>query len=424
LTAGVAVTLCLAAPSPAAAQRLIISYSPSPGAPSVTQSIDLDTLSTEWTEPGVVSAVPVFTADGRHVLYRRAVTAAGPQVLFLRDVLAGAAISLPFDFEPRLAHPSQVAIFGLADVHSTGFGTSAGTLARLDASGLHTGGGCATGTTVELDLSTDGERVAALCQSGDVVVVDASSGQLLRTLTADLATPVMSMRVNHDGTQLLVIRRSGATNEIAVVDVASGTTVATRATSPAGAGCVFAGTAPDKTMAVVGCTSVSLPSIIGNAYILDVGTLTPGPPLASLIPGKAVFSPDNRDVFLSSRHRLGFGGLSRHDVVTGVQTLSSGVISPGHFAVAFAPLAPALTVAVAARRVDLSWTLPIHSPVATRYLLEVGTLPGSSDIGTIPAEGPGLTVPAAPPGRYVVRVRAVNATGTGAASNEVVVDVP
>ena len=188
----------------------------------------------------------------------------------------------------------------------------------------------------------------------------------------------------------------------------------------------FAGIAPDKTKALVGCWWLVPPiSIVGNAFVLDVGTLTPGPSLSSLIPGSAVFSPDNRDMFLSSRHRLGFGVLNRHDVATGLVTLSSGVIIPGPFVVAFAPLAPALSAAVAARRVDLRWTLPTHSPASTRYVLEVGGSPGSSDIGAIPVgESLALTVPVAPPGRYFVRVRAVNATGTGAASNEVVVDVP
>lgn len=35
-----------------------------------------------------------------------------------------------------------------------------------------------------------------------------------------------------------------------------------------------------------------------------------------------------------------------------------------------------------------------------------------------------LSIASAPPGRYYVRVRAVNATGTGAPSNELVIDIP
>ena len=126
-----------------------------------------------------------------------------------------------------------------------------------------------------------------------------------------------------------------------------------------------------------------------------------------------------------TRHRTGAGSVNRHDVSTGAVTLSSGSMLPGHFGVAFAPLAPTLSATVAGRRVDVQWTLPAHSPSALTHVIEVGSASGLTDLGTITTgAAPTLAVPSAPPGRYYVRVRAVNATGAGAASNEVIVDVP
>jgi hypothetical protein len=94
--------------------------------------------------------------------------------------------------------------------------------------------------------------------------------------------------------------------------------------------------------------------------------------------------------------------------------------------VAYPPLPPVNVVAtVAGAQVSFTWSLPGHSPLATAYVLEAGTGPGLANLATM-ALGPGtsLHIPGVPPGRYYVRLRSRNSTGTGAASNEVVVDVP
>lgn len=432
LTAFCLALALLAAPCPAAAQRLVVSYAPDggvlPALPFVTQSIDLGAGAVEWTEPFAMNGTPVVAHNGRHVLYQRPATPTGPLLLFARDLVANVTVPLPFDFEPRLAHPTQLAFFGLTDVHSTGFGRSAGTLARLDVAGLQTAGGCPADTTVVFDLSADAGTMASLCESGDIVLLNATSGQTIRTLVANAATPIVSLRWNSDATGLLVTRRNGTvTNEIALLDAVSGAALSTTTMGPAQAGCVISGISPDRTLAVVGCTWAAAPSsVVGEARVLDVGALAVRPALMTgLIPSTAVFSPDNRAVFLTSAHRLGFGTLNQHDVATGAVTLSSGIITPGRFTVAFAPLAPALGATVVGTRLDLSWTLPPHSPAATRYALEAGTAPGRTDIGTVTV-GPGqtLSIPSVPPGAYLVRVRAANATGVGTASNEVSVTVP
>ena len=427
---GVALAL-LAAPLPAAGQRLIVSYSVPSGLPFgtfsvITQSIDLGTGLAEWTEPDAIGNI-VFTADGQYVFYRRLATPTGPYVLYARDVVTNREFPLSFDFEPRLAHPREPAIFGLVDVHSTGFGTSAGALARLDASGLRSGVGCPAATTVAFDLSADGGTLAALCESNEVVLLDTTSGGVIRTLAADPARTISSLRLNHDASRVIVTLRAGsAANEIAALDAVSGLTLATTTVEPANAGCAFVGIAPDKTKAVVGCTWFVPPISVGAvARVLDVDTLTLGPSLPSYSPGAAVFSPDNRSVFMTSYHRLGFGFMAQYDVATPVNVLSSDTVTPRAFGLAFVPLAPSLAMSASGSRVDLQWTLPGHSPAATRYVVEVGSATGLSNLGMLDLGPlPTLSVPAVPSGTYVVRVRAANATGVGAASNDVVVTVP
>jgi hypothetical protein len=86
------------------------------------------------------------------------------------------------------------------------------------------------------------------------------------------------------------------------------------------------------------------------------------------------------------------------------------------------PPAPAITTAtVVGGVVTLAWTLP---PGATGSLLEVGASTGTTAF-TVPFAAPAQSLAApAPAGTYFVRVRAVNACGTGPASAETVVAVP
>lgn len=279
---------------------------------------------------------------------------------------------------------------------------------------------------MEFDLSVDGGTIAALCQSGDIAFVDAESGALIRTLPAAAGSPITSLRLNHDNTALVVTRSALSANEVARIDAVSGATLASVAMDPANAACQVSGIAPDRITAVIGCSWYVPPiSIVGAARVLDVATLTLGPSSGGFIPGTAVFSPDAREFFLVTRHRTGGGFVNRHDVATGAVTLSSGSMLPGHFGVAFAPLAPTLSATVTGTRVELQWTLPAHSPLALTHVIEVGSAAGLVDLGTInTGAAPTLAVPSAPPGRYYVRMRAVNATGPGAASNDVIVDVP
>jgi hypothetical protein len=90
------------------------------------------------------------------------------------------------------------------------------------------------------------------------------------------------------------------------------------------------------------------------------------------------------------------------------------------------PLAPAsLPALVDGRRVTLSWNLASESNLATTYIIEAGSSPGSSNFGVfeIPATGTTLVVENVQPGSYYVRMKARNQFGISPASNEVLITV-
>ena len=87
-----------------------------------------------------------------------------------------------------------------------------------------------------------------------------------------------------------------------------------------------------------------------------------------------------------------------------------------------APSSPTnLQAVVAGDTVSFTWT---PSPGATGYRLEAGSAPGLSDLAlsTIPAS-PTYSVGSVPAGVYYVRLRALDASGASAPSNEVIVTV-
>ncbi|MGE3276094.1 MAG: S8 family serine peptidase [Vicinamibacterales bacterium] len=90
-----------------------------------------------------------------------------------------------------------------------------------------------------------------------------------------------------------------------------------------------------------------------------------------------------------------------------------------------APLAPQdLRATVRDRDVTLTWNSVDQGTPAT-YLLEVGSSPSGSEFGVYDtgSAASSVTVRGVTPGVYYVRVRAANASGTSAASNEVRVPV-
>jgi hypothetical protein len=96
---------------------------------------------------------------------------------------------------------------------------------------------------------------------------------------------------------------------------------------------------------------------------------------------------------------------------------------------ASAPCAPpgaphSLTAAAAGLTAQLAWQPPASGPAVSNYLLEAGSSPGASNLAQAPISGGQTTLQAsAAAGVYYVRMRAQNACGLSAPSNEVLVSL-
>ena len=428
---GLAVLLCaaLSAPTPAGAQRVAAALLTRPGT-WTTLVHDLGASRTVWSAPGSMVR-GVLTADGRYLLYWRAIQApSGGVDLVLADAVGGSSELLSFDFEPWLAHPRDLAVYGLTRKRTTGFGTSVGVLARLDGSGLHELGGCPADSTASFAISVDGGTIGAVCESGDVAIVDATTGNARRTIPAG-ARPYGGVAVS--GSAVVIVRAaSGVSDSAATFDAATGASLAAVVFPPGAAigtqacSARIAAATPDG--AVIACSvttpSVPRPRTFSTTRVFSLATTSWSDPVGtSFSPFNASVDPDGRVLTATWASDFGTSVFQQTDLQTGATRASYDDV--GTLAVAYAPLAPALGVATSSSRVDLSWTLPVHSPPATRYVLEVGSAPGLSNLGTIEA-GSGLTFRATgvPAGTYFVRLRGVNYGGTSAASNELRIDVP
>ena len=92
---------------------------------------------------------------------------------------------------------------------------------------------------------------------------------------------------------------------------------------------------------------------------------------------------------------------------------------------AVAPQAPQRFVAnVNGNTVTLTWSAPATGGAPSTYIVEASVSPGGAAIAAFSVATTSLAVTSVPNGVYYVRVRAVNADGTSAPSNEVTVVVP
>lgn len=83
-----------------------------------------------------------------------------------------------------------------------------------------------------------------------------------------------------------------------------------------------------------------------------------------------------------------------------------------------------LTARVDGTTVHLSWLAPTAGGSPTGYVLDAGTAPGDVSWSSESGLSTTLAVPNVLPGTYYVRIRAVNASGSGTPSNEVSATVP
>jgi hypothetical protein len=380
----------LVLPSPAAAPRVVVSYSPAPFTLPVLDVINLGTGVVESREPvSALSSVssPVFTSDGRFLLFRIAGGVSVPSSLELRDLLTGFRAPINLDFVPRRAHPRRLAVYGLTP----------GGVARLDAAGLRAYDTC-NGSPREVELTVDGSRILVLCASGNVESVDEITGRRLAVVAAGLSAESRGLAANADGSQVLVARDGpGGVIELVLFDVATGTEiVATPA--PGGAGRVYIESSTPSRDAVVVTTQSIVDhqpgpfTIYHGTYLLDFATLALRRRLEVPYSPMIAISPDGKRAFVASADvvRL-FGSLQDLNLETGQPNMTAHISLVyglgAAFPPLFPPLSPTLEATVSGQRVTLSWTLPAHSPAAQRFVIHAGSRSGASDLGTIEVGG-------------------------------------
>jgi hypothetical protein len=156
-----------------------------------------------------------------------------------------------------------------------------------------------------------------------------------------------------------------------------------------------------------------------TSYVLEAGTRPGGSDAAAFDTGNDRTSFVTQGVpagtyYLRLRSANAHGGSAPSAEVSLVVGASSGCTS--------APDAPRnLQATVTGTTVTLRWDAAAGCAPA-HYVLHGGSGPALSDLARVTLTEAALTV-AAPPGTYYVRVAAVNASGTSAASNETIVTV-
>ncbi|MEZ5419323.1 MAG: hypothetical protein R2708_18565 [Vicinamibacterales bacterium] len=401
-------------PSRAEAQRVLLSPAIWSGVPPATEAWDLATRSLLWRIPvafGDQSAV--FTSDGRFVVARPSDT--NGQVLRVMDTETRAFLDIVTDFRPRIAHPSDIAVFGIAAWQTLPSGRTAGAVTRLDPGGLHTFDVCPGQTARTVDLTLDGGALLALCDSGEIVVADAATGTVQRTVAGPAGAGAMSMRATADGTAAYLLANT-LDAPLLVVDTTTGAVVTTIA-APAGCLSSLGMTSSDRTLVFVHCTDYyGVPgSPTSRVFVYDTTTETFSQHGGGYSP--LGLAPDNTRLLLRTLTlpRLGApaqGTLSETDLASSSQLWVVPFL--GYAAISYPPLAPVLQATVTGTQVDLAWTLAAPSPGASGHTLEIGSGPGLSDVGTVAlGAAASVRVSGAPSGTCFVRVRAANASGAG-----------
>lgn len=359
------------------------------------------------------------TSDGRFLLAATGETQTGfpgPSILWfltIRDLAAQETARIPWPGFPFLeVHPRRTEI-----VTSTGVA-----LVALGTAGQRRVAGCDFATLV--GLSGDGSRLLYQCggPASPYLVGDADSGAVVADLGANFAPrPVLNIsgRDVYDVDAGRVRRRSVDSGVVLAL------TEIPHYTSPAGLNAFVNHITGD--VFVVGDR---INVFDGTTLALKGSRVAPWDGLTGAN-GRAnwIFDPERPRLYVlaQSADTMRFLTLSTETL----QTLSDTAIPGGtaNSAIRLVPRPPApaaLLAAVQGQSVTLSWAAGAPAPQTLRYVLEVGSAPGLSDIFTGLDVGLQTSFAASgvPPGNYYVRVRAGNYTGLSAPSNEVVVQVP
>lgn len=401
-----AIALCLAGASTAAAQRALVSLSGD--GVTTTDLVDVPAgtarrLSTEFLPAAL------FTSAGDLVIYA---TPGGEWRA--RSMAGGPELVLPA-FTPRFVHPRQTALFG-------GAGTG---VARLDASGLRSTVVCpANEIVLSADIAPDSDALFVRCMSGAIAVLDANTLSLRRWLTLAPGGDVREIVATDGGREILAVEFDGGALYLRRFDVATG---ADRASVAWPAPLYTIGhllAEPSRSHALVAVCPPGAPCVARRVNALTLGLSAPLDADAFAV-ANGHYAIDPAEQVL---HTWGPSGIGRTDQRSGafIDALSFAVRPQRYLvAVTWPPLPPvAPSAAVAQSTVTLRWSRPAASPQVAGYRLEAGVAPGTTAVSIDLGPDRTATIPGVPAGRYYARLRAVNATGVSPPSAEVVVDVP
>lgn len=259
------VSLPLAA-SDAFAQRVLLSPTPSATTPQSTEAWDVPSASKLWQMPvGFGDQGTVTSSDGRFVVSRPSATDA--TVLRVVDTETRAFLDIVTDFQPRRAHPRDLAFFGLSSMQTLPSNAFVGAATRLDLGGLHVFDLCPNRTTLQIDLTADGATLLARCDSGEIVVADAITGSVRRRTA--MPAGAVSMSSTNDGAAVYLLAAT-ANAPLELRDTVTGAVIDT-ITAPSACISTLAGASSDRTKLVVSClVTPSAPTPSFALYLYDV----------------------------------------------------------------------------------------------------------------------------------------------------------
>lgn len=364
------------------------------------------------------------TPDGALLLWLEPSRAAGLPPLLGIHALAtrtSTTLTLPLQAQGFVGHPRRSEIF-LTDAVGPIAMSLAG-VRRLSAPS------CAGPSSLPLQISGDGSRVLYSCAAfGEAAfILDADSGSTVAMVNGTFATALSG-----DGHELFRLEVAPASTPPAFVlrryATADGSLLMERNMGALQTPYTVRVDPRTRRVFVIGGTAVSA---------LDPVTLEPV--AAGVVPHVAqaggvetlTFDPNQPMMYVStigivepSDRTVGYHALRTDDLTTAF-TLVAGGQRAATFMAPPRPAAPvSLVSTVQGTTVHFSWTAGVSNATTLGYVLEAGTAPGAANLVTFDVGLPTtFAVSGVPPGTYYVRVRAANVSGSGPASNEVVVTV-